>query len=287
MKKQWSILFLGICFTVSTFCSCESSYDDYDDAKFYTAGDFQYQATEVKEIEIDWIGGSIEIQPGESGKVSGIENSLTRSDSQKMYHYLDGDTLKIEYCASGYKGEIDENQKNLQIEIPKGIDLHIETKSASVSIGTIEVRSLSIDSTSGDITGERWTVQTDVEIETGSGCLSVGELIADDLDFDSKSGSLSIERCQLKQIDGETKSGTMKLGMAGLCVGSLETTSGKVVLRSLEKGGLGVRFKSFTGELKTERAYGKENRYHFFGERESEHFWQIGVDTVSGDLYVE
>lgn len=285
MKRQLSILFcLG--FTAAVLSACESSYGRYDNAGLYEAGDFSYAAADVKEIEIDWSGGSIEIQQCENDTLSAFENARLKSNTAKMHHYLDGDTLKIEYCASGYQGKIGEEDKNLQLEIPKGIDLHIETKNAPVSIGSIEVRSLSIESHSGDITGEKWIVETDVEIETVSGFVSVGELQAQDLDFDGKSGGLSIERCDLRQIDGETTSGAIKLGVVGECIGSLETTSGNVTLRLGEEGGLSVRFKSFAGELKTEREYQKDNRY-LFVEKNEENLWQIGVDTISGNLFVE
>ena len=285
MRKQLSILFCAICLTTLSLTACESSYERYDDANLYSIGDFTYAASEVKEIEIDWAGGSIEIQQGE-GRFSAMESSRLRSDVQKMHHYLDGTTLKIEYCASGYKGDINEADKNLQLEIPKGVDLHIETKGAPVVIGVIEANSLSVESNSGDITGEKWTIVREVEIETSSGFVSIGELNAENLDFESKSGGLSVEKCNLRQIDGETKGGDIKLGLIGKCIGSLETTSGNVTLHLLEETGLGVRFKSFMGDLKTEKEYQKESRYLFVGKNE-ENYWQIGVDTISGNLYVE
>lgn len=286
MKKQRSIFFFATIFITLSLTACASSYERYEDAETYSIGNFSYTASEVKEIEIDWKGGSIEIQQGQSDTISGFEESLTRSETQKMHHLLKEGTLKIEYCASGYKGDINENEKNLQLEIPKEIALRIETKDASVSVGMIEVRSLSIESNSGDVTGEKWTVDREVEIETDSGFVSIGELNAENLDFESKSGGLSVEKCNLRQIDGEAKGGDIKLGLIGKCIGSLETTSGNVTLKLLEETGLGVRFKSFMGDLKTEREYQKENRYLFTGKSE-ENYWQIGVDTVSGNLYVE
>ena len=105
MKKQSSIFICGILFAVVFLSGCDSSYGRYEDSELYVAGNFSYSAEQVKEIEIDWTGGSIEIQQGEK-EFSAMESSRIRSSEQKMHHYLEGNILKIEYCASGYKGDI-------------------------------------------------------------------------------------------------------------------------------------------------------------------------------------
>ena len=286
MKKQLSILFCSILSVVSLY-ACDNSYERYDNAHLYSVGDFTYATAQVFKIEIDWFGGSVEIQQGKGETLSACENVTTRNLTEKMRHFLDGNTLKIEYCSSGYKGKIDESEKNLQLEIPSGVELELETKNASVAIGAIDIKSLAIESDSGNVTGESWRVENNVEMETRSGYFALGELNARTFAFDSGSGDFSIEKLCVSQIEGETKKGNIKFGIIGNCVGELETMSGDVKLSLLEQTGLSVQFKSLTGNLKTERAYEKGERLLFGKADFKEKGWKIDVDTISGDLIVD
>lgn len=288
MKKLSAIMLANSCLLAClAFPACDSSYDRYDNSELYKIGNFTYEAAQVSKIEIDWAAGSIEIEQGSSETLFVRENTATHSDTEKMHYYLDGRTLKIEYCSSGYKGKINASEKNLQLEIPSGVELEIDTEKASLTMGNVSLSSLSIDNGSGSITGENWTVERDVDVETTSGYVTLGGLTAQSFDFEGKSGNFSIEKANLSVIDGETGKGSIKLGILGLCSGSLETTSGDITLTLLDGAGLSALFKTFTGKLKTEKEYDHQNRYLFAGENAEKNYWQIKVDTVGGDLIVQ
>lgn len=126
------------------------------------------KASKIRNIEIDWVSGSITIQSGDTDQ---IVFSETSSDSQKntMVWNQTGDTLKIQFRQSrGLFGISinDEKPKDLTITIPKdwvGNELSIDSVSAKVNVADINIKELDLDTVSGsiDLTGSVTNVELD------------------------------------------------------------------------------------------------------------------------------
>ena len=276
MKKVYSFCLLaGVLFCLS-FVGCkpsaEGSFRYYDNAAAYVAGEFTCDSATVKRVEIDWIGGNVEIEQSGSGKTSVFEDGEELSEEKRLHTYLSDGVLRVKYCRSGCLGKIDETQKNLQVDIPKGVDVEINGVSANVYLGMIEIGNLSIETDTGCIEAESILCKN-ADIETQSGYIGMGALTADKIELDSASGEihLGIPTCQSTEI--ETKNGNVTLYLQG-SVCAL------------------IGFETQRGVLQTERKYErKEDGYLFVLEEKKEGAQvspvKILVETESGNLRVQ
>ena len=223
-------------------------------------------------MEIDWIDGNIEIEQSALGKTSVFEDGEELSEEKRLHTYLNDGILRVKYCRSGCLGKIDETQKNLLVEIPKGADVKIRTVRANVYLGVLETGVLSVETDRGCVEVESIRAQR-AEIETQSGYIGVGSLAADTLEVNGKTGEihLGISACPLTQI--QTEKGNVTLYLQG-DVSAL------------------IAFESEKGVLQTERKYEeKEDGYLFvLNERKEEpqpSVVRVAVDTQSGNLRVQ
>ncbi len=276
MKKVY-----GFCLAVgAVFClsfvgckpSAERSFRYYDNAAAYVAGEFTCDSAAVKRVEIDWIGGNVEMEQSGSGKTAVFEEGDELSEEKRLHTYLNDGVLRVKYCRSGCLGKIDETQKNLQVEIPKGVDVEINGVSANVYLGMIEIGNLSIKTDTGSVEAESIRCQR-AEIETESGYIGVGALTADGLELGSASGEihLGIPTCQSTEI--ETKTGNVTVYLRGDVCALID-------------------FETKRGVLQTERRYErKENGYLFVLDEKKEGAQtnpvKILVETENGNLRVQ
>ncbi len=288
MKKLARIM-LGafVAFTAFNFSGC-SKYDDYDHAHLYSIGEFSYAASDVNSIEIDWVAGSVEIEQSASETLLVSEDAAAAKDAEKMHYYVEGGVLKIKYCESGYKGDIDSTNKHLRVEIPNGIRLEIESVSAPITMGGVSLSSLSLETVSGNVTAETWSCTGSVEVDTVSGSVTVGELTAENFEAESTSGKVNVSKMSVNRVEAESTSGDIIFGLSKKTTADIETTSGDITLSLLNNDGARVKFKSVSGDLKTEKEYAKgASGYDFLGTDGVSTGTSISVETVSGDLSIK
>ena len=65
----------------------------------------------VNKIEIDWVNGNVEIEQTSSNTLQVIEEKSAEAEKERMRYYLDGNVLKVKYCESGLRGDINQNGK--------------------------------------------------------------------------------------------------------------------------------------------------------------------------------
>lgn len=129
------------------------------------------KAHKIRNIEIDWVSGSVTIKAGDTDT---IEFSETGSNAKKntMVWKQSGDTLEIQFCQPRkfFGNSInDDKLKDLTITIPKdwvGNELSIDSVSAKVNVTEINVKELDLKTVTGsiDLTGS----VTDVELNSVS-----------------------------------------------------------------------------------------------------------------------
>ena len=208
-----------------------------------------------------------------SGKIifgEGVGHSEIGYLPQQSEAQRDFPASVYEIVRSGCLGKIDEMQKNLQVDIPKGVDVEINGISANVYLGMMELGKLSIETDTGCIEAESIRCQS-AEIETNSGYIGVGLLTAEKLELDSVSGEihLGLPSCQNTEI--ETKNGNVTLYLQG----------GICAL---------IDFETQKGVLQTQRKYERKGQEYFFSVDDNAAQVEpvkILVETDSGNLRVQ
>ena len=218
----------------------------YDNASEYTAGDGEVDGFD--KLELEWVSGSVSIVAYGGDKVTITESTNKEiKDDLKVHWWLDGDTLHIEFCASGSGWNFNGIEKKLTVSVPENLEISkmkLDTVSADVSVTGLTVGELSGDSVSGN-----------VRLDT----------VSDKIDLDSVSGDLTVA----------VKDGVRKCG--------INTVSGKVVLDVTDSTGVSLSFDTISGRIKESVELTIRDDRYIFGDGQTE----IDVDTVSGDVKIE
>ena len=150
-------------------------------------------STGLRDIEIQWVAGTITVQAGDVDQVTYQETEV--SDSKyKMIARESSDDLKIIYCDenigfsfSMFEASIDVI-KDLTITVPRGMileSLEIDAASAEVIIRDLTIHEVSLDTASGKCQLDGCSIG-ELDIDTASGDVSFNGSL-DMLDFDAAS----------------------------------------------------------------------------------------------------
>lgn len=117
-------------------------------------GEGSVSAADIKNLEIDWADGSIQIVTGDTDQISFTESGETGND-YRMAYSVRGDTLEINYSKSGITiGFISIPSKDLLITVPKDWvcqELELDGASMDIKLDGLTVDKLSIDGASNSI----------------------------------------------------------------------------------------------------------------------------------------
>ena len=219
MRKIASLLFaaafIAVLVVTASGCSLMTSTIrfTYKGASNYTAGGCE--VTDVKDIDVDWVSGSIEIvtNSGDTVVVSETTNKEIE-DELKVHCWLDGGTLRIRFCKSGIKtgSRFSGVEKKLTVSVPESISigkLEIDDVSANLTASGVNVGTVGIDSVSGDITLD--LPSKTVKVDTVSGDIGIKAFDDADYDIDTVSGdtTIDISACSGIKIVFDTVSGTI------------------------------------------------------------------------------
>ncbi len=272
---------VGMVFGLSG-CKDSGGYEKYDDAKLYQIGTASFTSEQVKKIEIDWCAGSIEIEKSSSTALSVMEEESVERDDMKMHYYLDGNILKIQYCQSGLKANIRAEDKNLRVVVPAGASLDIDSESALVTVGMIEVTDFSLENDRGDFTAESILCER-AEIDMESGKASIGELIAGTLTVEMETGDFAISKVSADSIAVESESGAVSLGIQKPTIASVDTSKGDVTVTLGADLGASVSFTTARGKFYSDKeSSGSSTNYEIEGSQKC----RLEIKTISGNLYI-
>ncbi len=291
MKKVWTWITTATigCIAAFSFSGCGAiRYDKYADAAEYKVGGATYATTQVKEVEIDWVGGNIEIEQASSADtVHVVEDNASEKQEERMHYYLDGDILKIKYCAAGLRGNISEQYKNLRVAIPAGVALEVESVSAVITIGVIDVTDFSLENVSGVITVEQITCN-DATFETVSGKITVGALnVTRELSLETVSGAFFVTNLSASFLEADTVSGNVTLGLYKAISGEIDSTSGNVTFVLGNGMGATLRYETNSGEFSCPNLQFNKNTgtmYEIIGNGTN---CNLTVESISGNLTVQ
>ncbi len=264
MKKRICLLAaLGI--TIWALAGCNMGYE-YEDADLYTPGDGSADPALVRSIEVDWPLGSVTVKPFDGDQLEFSDNSPFPSEENLLHSYLDGDTLKMQFCKSDFWGRAAREPKDLEVLIPRAFmeniqEISIDTESAAVFLNDVQTGDLEIHTKSGGVTVDGAAMQTVVETESGNIALS-GAFEA--VETESRSGTLTIicTGCP-RQFTGESSSGDFQITLPADSSFSLEYTLGM-------------------GELISDFAGQESNGVYRVGDGSC----NLSLETKKGNLYL-
>ena len=242
-----------------TFCTQAA------DAAGYVSETFSVEPARVREIEVDWLGGSVMVVLTDDDSLSFAEMAYQDvPEEQRLSYALDGDTLKIDFCRSGHLLS-SSPEKQLVLSIPRSLTLEkfeADTTAAAVNVTGLHTQTVDISTVSGgvDLAAEAY----EIDISTTGGCAAVD---ADfyQLDFSAVSGSLTLTMQRAAEVDAETVSGGVTIHLPPSSYGfalDFETVSGTPEIAFDANGGDG---------------------HWTYGDKAS----TLTVDTASGNLSLD
>ena len=232
------------------------------DVKFVAS----YDAADIRDIEIEWVCGSIAILPTSTDNLITISETEVSKEQYRMKYRLSGSKLIIEFDDTDvYFGLSFDTSKDLLICVPKNWTcntLEIETASARVDVSDISIREFDFDGASGRCNIENCAVG-ELDVDTASGDITFTGTL-DILDCDAASANCRITVTNTpRQIEIDTASGDLDLTLPEDCgfTCSMQTMSG-----------------SFSSDFDTK----SHNNSHIHGDGSC----RINVDAMSGDVTI-
>ncbi|MGN1207081.1 MAG: DUF4097 family beta strand repeat-containing protein [Eubacteriales bacterium] len=290
-------LILGL--TACTFSSTAKSWTGkyvYENADRYTAGGGDFTADEVKHLDIDWGAGEVQIYASEDATAVTVREEYVSTDKDAhipveeesaLYRWLDGDTLRIKFLQSK-KTKQSVDAKTLMVTIPAGLTLgevKVRSDSAGVNMGDMTMEKFDIESVSGNLLVAYCLADT-MHLKSVSGEVSCGQGTARTLDAETTSGKIYVEKIEnLATLKITTVSGNVRLWHGSTIPGQTEvdTTSGEVKLMFPTGSAFTVVFETTSG---TYNLSGFEetvsgNTHHVAGGGAV-----YDIETVSGNVIV-
>lgn len=214
-----------------------NSYEMLDRSGFGSAEDpvaASELLTGIDEIEIHWLTGDVYLVESDTDGVTFQEDYTGSNEDYRMRYKVSNGKLTIQPCKSKLFGSIDLPRKALTVFLPDTLTLDkitVETVSADVELMGGSVDTLSINTTSGNITGPGLLAK-EYELGTVSGDISLTALPAGSsaIDCETVSGEVRIScTAHPDEIDFNSVSGNLRLTLPkGSCRYTLDfsTVSG-------------------------------------------------------------
>ena len=237
----------------------------YEDADKYTAGDAVIEGT-VKNLDIDWTGGSISFEYHEGDKVEISEKtSKSLSEDKKMRWWLDGDTLRIQFAKDGstFSSFGFDEEKELTVKLPESIslsDVSIDTATGDVQIPSLQAQKVTLDVSTGDI--------------------MLGLSGAEELKVSSATGDVEATLNKVRSAEIENASGDVDLSAPGLEKLDIDVTTGDVTVALSEKPGFTVYVDTVTGSFDYDIPLVRDGENYVCGDGSG----SVKIDTTTGDI---
>lgn len=222
----------------------------------------------IREIKIDWIAGSVTVEPGDGQEIT-FGESGTATGKYEMVWKQSGDTLTIQYSKDsntpGFGLHIGDGSKDLSVTVPRNWicdSLELETASADLTVRDLTIRDMEIDSASGTAKFENCTVSS-LDIDTASGDVTfTGSL--NELDFEAASASFT---GVLENVPDKVK---------------MDSMSGDLTLTLPEDAGFTVSLDAMSSDFSSDFPTVKKNKSYVCGDGHCE----IDVNAMSGDVAI-
>lgn len=285
MKKLVSLMLASLLLLGAFGCALIRTVTKYANADKYTAGGFTYDAGAVKRVELEWAAGDITLKHG-SGTLSVSESGGDAlATSERLHWWLDGTTLRIKYCESGFTHIIQSKNKHLTLELPINdrVDLKIDVASGGIYADALHVNSLDVKTASGGIAIDALDAG-EAHIDSASGGIRLGTVTVDVFSVDTASGGLSADRLNARTVKVDSASGGITLGLDTMETVDIDVASGRVTLKLLNaEHGATVRLSKLSGDFDCALPMTAEGKTYKIGNGAI----QIKINTASGGVTIE
>lgn len=165
------------------------------DAKYYMMGGSMFAASDVSELNIDWVSGTVTIEAYDGTEVAISETSEDAlTDSTTMHYYLESDgTLNIRFGIPGMKAQ-GENlpDKNLLVRVPRTLrldEVEMNGLGRSIQMDSVRCSTLEMNSVSRQITLNECEIK-DIEVNSVSTNVEATfSKMPEDIELNNVSGS--------------------------------------------------------------------------------------------------
>ena len=285
MKKLFSILLAVLMLLGLSGCVVIRTVTKYANADKYTAGGFTYDASAVKRVELEWAAGDVTLKHG-SGTLSVSESGGDAlATSERLHWWLDGTTLRIKYCESGYTHIIPSRNKHLTLELPVNdrVDLKIDIASGEIRADALYVNSLDVKTASGGVAIDVLDAG-EAHIDSASGGIRLGTVTVDVFSVDTASGGLGADRLNAKTVKVNSASGGVTLGLDTMETVDIGVASGRVTLKLLNAArGATVQLSKLSGDFDCALPMTAGGKTYKIGDGAI----QIKIDSASGGVTIE
>lgn len=267
----------------------------YKDADKYQAGETEIQGDQVKDLLVNWVDGSVnvEVYDGETIQISEV-SSRKLKEKEQLHYYHENGRLNIQYQESGKK--IYSSFWMGSRRLDKQLTIKIPAKTVS-SLGTVSIDTVSSDTRIEGVSAKR------IKLDSVSGDFTLVNCQAEDFSMDSTSGGLSSENLTVNgRLETDTTSGDVNLkgrfvkltldSVSGdinidseVCPEDVDTdtTSGDVVLRIPDNEGFTYEKDTVSGSLKCDFPVKQWEDKGSYKEGTA----SFNFDTVSGDINIK
>lgn len=223
-------------------------------------------ASQIRQLEIEWVSGSITIEPSENTDQITFSETEQTEDKYKMVWKQSGDKLSIQFCETKvFFGISIDRSKDLVITVPQ--DWICNELSFEVASADVEIRDLSI---------------REVEFDGASGVCSFENCSVDKLDVDTASGDIEF-RGTLQQLDCDAASANCVVEVTNVPRQiNINTASGDLDLTLPESCGFTVSMDAMSSDFTSDFPTTTVNGNHVYGDGSC----RINIEAMSGDVTI-
>lgn len=229
-------------------------------------GNGSVEAGQIRNLDIDWVSGSISIQPGDTDQIIFSEDADLPKGEQLVWKQS-GDTLTISFCATNAFSILSSSRsKDLTVTVPQSwncSDLDITSTSASVNVNGMTTWELELKNVSGSCFFSDCSVE-ELSINTVSGNVEYYGNLGKSAECSTVSANCTIAPVNTpRELSLDSVSGDLRLYLPLDCgfTASMDSVSG------------GIASDFFTNT---------QNGKHTHGDG----YCRIAMDSVSGDLVI-
>lgn len=249
-------------------CHIGTTKIEYKNADKYTVGAGKVDGA-VKELEINWISGSITVEYGDVEEITYTETSKKDLKSEEwswlqMRTRYEGETLIIQPCETGWR-KLKDVEKSLTVTVPQNGEITtftVNSVSATVDVSAL-CGNITVDTVSGNVSV---TGQTDVK----------------KLEVNAVSAEVSVTADSVEKMNVNTVSGNLEVNVSDLKDFSANCVSANVAINFDRDHGYYCEFSSVSGDFRSNAEYEKKDKRYTYGDKSA----VVDVDTVSGNLTV-
>lgn len=234
---------------------------------FTTSEEISVSGAQVRNLEIQWASGSINILPGDGDVITATE-AFTGTNDYPMAFAMEGDTLVISYSDRAIRFGFNMgsfHDKDLTVLVPKDWicdELEVSCASADLTVTGLKAKKIQFDAASGEGYFED-CITDELEVSTASGNIHyIGE--ARQIHCDGASAKLKLEmKATPETID-------------------IETASGDALILLPKNSGFTVQLHALSGDFDSDFSMAKQKDRYICGDGAC----KISFDGASGNITV-